>query len=369
MKIMTKLGVITLLVPLVIFNSENMKLSIEVKQPSILNDKISQKIETSFISKKNVNFPIWFHEYWNFQKAKLEKEKNLNKESYKIDIANDSYNLNEFSVHSENFVLSEELQSQFDQIINSRVKDFSFYVISLDKQISFGYNPDDKYSTASSIKAPYSLFCYKQLEKGVANLEDIKTYTSDFYSDGSGIMQYNDKTNYTIKELLYNTIHYSDNIGYAMLYNHFGVDTYNDMIDSLGCSYLKLTPYSEWGFASPKEMALVWQEIYNYKDTEYGKLFFDDLLNAKYNFLKNTLPDYQIAHKSGFSMRGYNDHGIVLDNATPYIISIMFPYPEDNDRHEIIFKQIVKLCNDVINEYNDYLQKNDSDIKIKELSK
>lgn len=355
MKIITRLGVITLLVPVFTSCGKNLKLSNEnlEKEPYI--------IEKPFITGKEIENHWLSYKLQEFSDIKVDDEQN----KYQIDIVNDSYNVNEFAVHSENFVLSDELQKKIEKVINSRVKDFSFYVISIDKQISFGYNPDQKYSTASSIKAPYSLFCYKQIENGVSSLDTIKEYNNSFYSDGSGIMQYSDKTSYTIRELLYNTIYYSDNIGYGMLYDHFGVDGYNDMLESLGCNYLKLTPYSKWGFASPREMVLVWQEIYNYKDTEYGRIFFDDLLNAKYNFIKNSLPNKDIAHKSGYSIRGYNDHGIVFDTITPYIISIMLPYPDETDNHKEVLSKIVKLSDKVIEEYNIYLENN----KAKELTK
>ena len=89
-------------------------------------------------------------------------------------------------------------------------------------------------------------------------------------------------------------------------------------------------------------------EIYNYKDTEYGRIFFDDLLNAKYNFIKNSLPNKDIAHKSGYSIRGYNDHGIVFDTITPYIISIMLPYPDETDNHKEVLSKIVKLSDKVM---------------------
>ena len=251
-------------------------------------------------------------------------------------------------------------------MVNKYPKNISFYGISLDGKISFGYNPDIKYSCASSIKAPFSLYCYKQIENGNNTFDEIVLYNSNYYSTGTGIIKSSNKKQFTIEELLFNTIYHSDNIAYGMLYDYFGTEGYNKMMDELGCSYLKLGTNSQWGFASPREMVLVWQEIYRYKDTEIGKKFFDTLLDAKYNFLKDSLPDYTIAHKSGWSQRGYNDHGVVFGD-TPYIISIMLPNPEDKDNYQAVFKEITILCNEIMNEYNLYLENKQVDrVKIYE---
>lgn len=358
MKIVTKLGVITLLVPMITFN--NCKLQASLISKEVNDDNIS----IEFSSLKDIHYPNWFNSSLKISIDNVDLRE-FNKFRQKEYILHDTFIQDIFEVHSTDFMISPTLKDEFDAVINSSIKGFSFYVTSIDKKISFGYNPDQKYSCASSIKGPYSLFCYKQLEKGVSSLDEVINYGNEFYSTGTGIMQNVSQKSYTIRDILYNTIHYSDNIGYGMLYNHFGVEEYNLMIESLGCNYLKLTPYSKWGFASPREMVLVWQEIYNYKDTEYGRIFFDDLSNAKYNFIKNSLPNKDIAHKSGYSIRGYNDHGIVFDTITPYIISIMLPYPDETDNHKEVLSKIVKLSDKVIEEYNIYLENN----KAKELTK
>ena len=347
MQIITQLGVITLLIPTILSASHY-----------VLVDKTDEKIAKIKVTTKEEEYPFLA---WRFQRIINEIENltdkfsNVSSNNFHITIQEDEFSSNEIEVHSENFKPSEQLQNKLETLVKSYSKDISFYGISLDGKISFGYNPDLKYSAASSIKAPYSLYCYKQIEEGNATFEEILTYSSDYYSTGTGVMKNSNQQKYTIEELLYNTIHYSDNIAYGMLYNHFGTEGYNKMLEELGCRHLQLTPYSEWGFASPREMALVWQEIYQYKETETGKKFFETLLNAKYNFLKEAPLSYDIAHKSGWSSRGYNDHGIVFAE-TPYIISIMMPYPKTSDKDQSYFQEIAILCNEIMEEYTDYLE-------------
>lgn len=347
MTIITKLGIITVLIP-TILSSNNFALADRKEQNTV-------KIEIEKDEEKTQFFPWRFMSFTD----RLSELRNIiinnPQKTFNINIQDDTFVANKVEVHSEEFQPSEELLNKIEYLVQAYPKDVSFYGVSLDGKISFGYNPDTKYSCASSIKAPYSLYCYKQIEEGNATFNETIAYKSDYYSTGTGVIKSNNQTQYTLEELLYNTIHYSDNIAYGMVYERFGIEGYNKMLEELGCTYLQLTPYSEWGFSSPREMALIWQEIYRYKDTETGKKFFDTLLNAQYNFLKDTLPDYDIPHKSGWSERGYNDHGIVFAD-TPYIISIMMPYPKDNDNDQAYFKEIAILCNEIMNEYNYYLE-------------
>ena len=368
MKLTTKLGAVMLTMPLLISSSTFSLQKDNLFVNGIENKEIVQQTEIH-MEKQQISFEFCqeimkkfiekiMKELEQSKEAKTEtvEEISLVDERNKY-IKEDIFIKDKVEVHHEKFQPSIEYINKLEQIIKQYPKNISFYVSSLDNQISFGYNPDQKYSAASSIKAPYTLFCYKQIEAGRATLDEQITYNKKYYSTGSGVIKNNPKASYTIGELLYNVIHYSDNIAYAMLYNRFGVEGYNEMLDEIGCEYLKLTKYSEWGFASPKEMALIWNEIYYYKDTELGAKFFNDLLNAKYDFVKQSLNGYDVAHKSGWSQRGYNDHAIVFGD-TPYFISIMIPYPENSENYQQVFRNIVQICEQIMNEYNLHLQSN-----------
>jgi hypothetical protein len=53
-------------------------------------------------------------------------------------------------------------------------------------------------------------------------------------------------------------------------------DRYNEFLKELGCTQLYLNYGAKWGYINARSMALIWQEIYKYKDqTENGKLLFD----------------------------------------------------------------------------------------------
>ena len=369
MKLTTKFGAVILAVPLLVSQNpfslqKNNVFATSVEETKIVeqSDMFLEKPQFAFdfyneIMKKFIEKIIKELEESKEIKTEIVEEKVSLVDERNNHIKQDVFVNDKVEIHHDEFRPSVEYINRLEQIIKQYPKDISFYVSSLDNQISFGYNPDQKYSAASSIKAPYTLFCYKQIQEGKATLEEKITYNKKYYSSGSGIIKNNPKKSYTIEELLYNVIYYSDNIAYAMLDERFGVEEYKEMLDEIGCEYLKVTKYSEWGFASPKEMALIWNEIYYYKDTELGAKFFNDLLNAKYDFVKQSLNGYDVAHKSGWSQRGYNDHAIVFSDV-PYFISIMIPYPEDSEKYQQVFKSIAQICDQIMNEYSLSLQDN-----------
>ena len=87
----------------------------------------------------------------------------------------------------------------------------------------------------------------------------------------------------------------------------------NKYLKSLGCKNLYLNNGARWGYIDARSMALVWQEIYKYKDeSEYGKHLFDILTNAEYNYMEQGMEHYESAHKSGWTPRETHDTGIVF---------------------------------------------------------
>ena len=83
-----------------------------------------------------------------------------------IDIASKLYTANTISVADSNFKISEELLNEINSTISSYGASSSFYIVSLNDGMSIGYNVDKRFETASSIKAPYALYVYKEIDAG-----------------------------------------------------------------------------------------------------------------------------------------------------------------------------------------------------------
>ena len=262
-------------------------------------------------------------------------------------------------VNHEEFKISDELLTQIKKQINNYPNKSAFYVVTLDGNLSFGYNINEQFHAASSVKAPYVLYCLKEIENGNGSLDEMMSYQKKHQEGKSGTIQYSKfGTEYSLNDIIYYTIHESDNAGFYMLHDRFPKSGYNEMLEELGLSKMKLTGSMKFGMITPKEMLTLWNEIYNYsQESELGSYYLDLLKGAKYNFikdeLKKTMPDCEIAHKSGFNAKGRHDVAIVFGE-TPYFITVMTDNPGENSNSKHIMA-MAKLLNEVINEYNIYL--------------
>lgn len=275
------------------------------------------------------------------------------------DLISNDCNYANFSING--YQPSEELINKINYLNNNYYKDSGFYLVSLDGAISMGYNIDSSFAAASAVKGPYALYCYKEIDNGNGSLDELKTYESRFYVEGSGVIM-NSKfgTNYSLEKILFETINCSDNIGYYMLQDRFPTSGYDAMLESFGCESMQLKG-SQWGKINPREMLKIWNHIYEYKEqSELGSKFFDTLLNAKFNFIKNAIPDYEVAHKSGFNPHGRHDAGIVF-GPTPYLITVMTDGNGSSDDINYM-KNIVQTLDKVMVEYNNYKLNSESSL-------
>ena len=273
-----------------------------------------------------------------------------------IDIPSKVYDTNVISIRDTNFTISEELSNKIYDAINSYGASSSFYVVSLKDGMSFGYNVDKQYETASCIKAPYALYIYQEIAKGNINGEQKLTYESRFYNKGTGVIKNSPfGTQYTIKELVYYSLYESDNVAHTMLHRTFGVKGYNQMLTNLRTNAQKLTVSNPWGFTTVRSSAIIWQEIYNFaiRDDE-GIEFLNILSNGKYNYYKQVMPSLPSASKSGFANRDVIETGIVFDDY-PYILIAVANKGGNLGAYTQVLK-LISLINEVMNEYKVYNQ-------------
>lgn len=243
-------------------------------------------------------------------------------------IRDDTYEKNVITVNNSDYSIPVELSDKIYNTLAIYQKKYginaAFNVISLKDYTTIGYNADENFPVASTVKGPYALYCYKEIQKGNVSLDDILTYESRFWEVGSGILK-NSKvgTKYTFRDVLHYTLNISDNSGYYMAIDHCGGSKgYNNMLNELGC---QATSY-KWGTFTPHDLSVIWNEIYNFSFTcEEGEFLLQELLNAKYNFIKDALGYEKIAHKSGFNAKSYDDAAIVFknDKVNDYVVVIM----------------------------------------------
>ena len=143
-----------------------------------------------------------------------------------------------------------------------------------------------------------------------------------------------------------------------MLLSKYKWDGFNEMLDDMGASESHLSNISRWGKLNCRTSAIIWQEIYNFsKKSDIGKELFNELLNAKYNYFKEILPDVDSASKSGFTELVVHDTGIVMDDKNSYIVAILSNTGGSMNNAYSHVKNMFSKIAPIMQEYNNYLGK------------
>ena len=119
-------------------------------------------------------------------------------------------------------------EKDFTQEMNDKLKEIYVLFSNPNFNLSFAYedmytglhisyNEDHQYFTASTIKAPTEIYLYEEADKGNIDLESYITYTSRYYLEGSGTIQFQPLgTQYKLRDLVKMALVESDNVAYQM---------------------------------------------------------------------------------------------------------------------------------------------------------
>ncbi len=269
-----------------------------------------------------------------------------------LDNREDVFEEDVICVNNSAYEIPENIKNQILDTMAEYKFDTSFYVIDLETHASFGYNPKVAYDCASTIKVAFALYLAKEIESGRLSLSDILTYEERHYATGSGSTQESVYgTQFTVKALFYRMIYNSDNVAYYMLCEYAGEEGFNEMVTSMGWEHT-ISAKDHWCDVTAQELAIIWQEIYNYKDTcAEGKLLWTYLTTNLYNELKVEMPEYESAHKSGWGYNGYHESGIVLGHRN-YICVVM---TGTGNKNNCLHRTIRNLDN-LVNDYDVWLK-------------
>ena len=261
------------------------------------------------------------------------------------------------TINGSDFRMSQSLANRLNSVLtNSGGRTVGFYVVDLTNNVTLGYNAQKKFQTASTVKAGMALCAYQRAETGWFSLNDVWTYKERHYCDRSGNIQFTPfGTKYKARDVIHEMIYVSDNAAYYMTQDYVGYDAYNQTMANLGVSNRHWS-HTSWGYLAPQELGFIWKELFSYRyRSSYGSQLFDEFLNAKFNFIKQSLySKYPVAHKSGFNDHGYHDSAIVFAER-PYIMVIMTSPGTQEDRQQYLAK-VARLLDEYMQEYTAYLK-------------
>ena len=204
--------------------------------------------------------------------------------------------------------------------IASRYKNVSIYYCDTATGYYYSRNTEEKYSSASVIKAFYCQYLLAEkvdLNRKIQLTEAKKTSSSGrLTKDAVGKW-------FTVKDLMKYAIRNSDNMAYYLLYETYGKDGFNNYIKSLGLKEPRL--YSiEYTTLGTESAALCMKEIYRYAENTGDDFLVKLLKNTTHNAQIAAGTEAEVAHKYGFQDGkniGYHDVAIIYTEE-PYILAI-----------------------------------------------
>lgn len=228
----------------------------------------------------------------------------------------------------------EKLQHAMDAIEEQGQK-LSFAMVDMNTGAAYYYQPDQVLFSASTIKGPYIASLMEELiGPREMSLKETMFRRGDYgASGGTGIMKLDSgDTTYMLGEMLAKTIRYSDDLGYSMLRDHFGAESFRQWLSKAGVE----SSYADYSYPmfTVKELAKMWLHMDTYFGTEdpYAQWLKTKYTQSESSTIRMELEEeYRIYSKPGFNEGPQGDHlydafddaGIVDDGDNPYILVIM----------------------------------------------
>lgn len=231
----------------------------------------------------------------------------------------------------------EELRQKIENTLAGYTGRWGIVIYNYSNGQKLEINPHMVFPSASMIKIPIMYEIMRQAANGQINLDQALIVSSEFRTDGAGILkELRPEISMTIRELVTLMIILSDNIATNMLIQLLSMDAVNKTMKDLGLQSTVLrrlmmdfeaAAAGKENDTSPADLALILTAIYDHigVPSEYSTLMLDILKRQQ---VRDKLPFYLpeetvIAHKTGTLPGVEHDGGILFLPGGPYIICIL----------------------------------------------
>jgi len=232
------------------------------------------------------------------------------------------------------------LENKIERFINEKVKEneaiyISVYFRDLLNGPWFVINEKENFAPASLLKVPLMIAYLKQAEQNPELLKYELMYEKKINDNvRQNILpdrEMETGKSYSIEELIYRMIVYSDNNAKNLLLIHINEDILNKGYSDIGIIVPDIREKSD--FMTVKEYASFFRVLFNasYLNKEMSEKALEILTSSTFEIgIKSGVPsDIEVAHK--FAERGdktnntlqLHDCGIVYHKERPYILSVM----------------------------------------------
>jgi beta-lactamase class A len=213
--------------------------------------------------------------------------------------------------------------------------DISVYFRKLDDGSWFVINGSRAYSPASLMKVAFLITILKQsaTEKGLLNKKIyFEKHNEEGFSQNIKNFSLTENKYYSIKELLYDMIVYSDNDALIMIGRNVNQAIFQKLFSDLGVTAPPTEPAKELEYmVTLNDYCKFFRILYNsgYLTDENSELALSMLSQSTYRggLLKDISPNLPVAHKFGERISGTSQQlheiGIFYTEPQPYLLGVM----------------------------------------------
>ncbi len=241
------------------------------------------------------------------------------------------------------------------QELDSYLSNYKVSVLYQNKvdDLSYKYNEEEAYYSASTIKIIDALYIYEKAEKQEINLASHINNLNDVNKANSKIINSSNIKDLTIRDLVKYLITFSDNRAHILLVNNYGFNTLSNFNKSLGTNYY-IKNYDYYTTINLHDANIYLNRLYKYLSSngKYSNELKEYFANKNDNYINLDERNIASSHKFGYYGTYFHDIGIIYDN-NPYLIAVLTK--EANNDYANIIHNISLKINDFHKKY--YIKK------------
>lgn len=226
------------------------------------------------------------------------------------------------------------------------------YFKDVNSGLEYTYNPEKKFAIASLNKAPYALYLYTLVEQGAANLDETFYITPAMVEsslENSGQIK-NDPDlprNYTLNEMLYYLLQYSDTAAMRILLQRYPANGFIEYARQLPLHYPDDIRELMNARICALDAGVYLQAMYQYmQEGEHGGQYKEHLVNASGQTMIRS--EYPVANKYGWDLNAYHDMAVVFA-PNPYILAILTDKDMGSTAERTMFATISQTFETMLN--------------------
>lgn len=248
-----------------------------------------------------------------------------------------------------------------------KAKRISVFVRDLNTSKFVGVNDSEAYYMASLLKTPLLIGGFKLAEVEPKILDQTLIYNGvpDLYEDQiiSVSNRLKKGESYTIKDLMYRSVVYSDNTAAQILLDYYPEGFLDRIMQALGVQIVKPTGEVE-DYVTARTYANIFRVLYNssYLTREYSNQALEILTKTEFNEgITSKLPkDLKVAHKFAERTLVYDDNSVATEQIhecglvylknfkDPYILCVLTEGSSYKDLEYVLSEISLSIYNDMI---------------------